>query len=121
MATVTPTTTDLNGDGSVLFVTWSLTSTNTDGAPVAWVQWADRSVTFTGTWGAATAALEGSNDGSTWLPITDPQGNAISKTANALEACTELTRFVRPNLTTAGSGAAITATLVLRRAQPLRT
>lgn len=121
MATATSTTVDIDGDGSTNFITWDLTTANPDGAPVSWVQWADRSITFVGTWGGATAALEGSNDGSVWLPITDPQGNAISKTANGLEAATELTRFVRPNLTTVGVGATIKATLVMRRAQPLRT
>ena len=115
MATVTPTTTDLNGDRSVVLITWALTTANADGAPVSWTDWADRSITFVGTWGGATAALEGSNDGTNWVPITDPQGTAITKTANGIEAATEITRFVRPNLTTPGTGATISATLLMRR------
>lgn len=115
MATVTPTVTDISGNGKVLMITWALTSVNADGAPAQWAEFADRTVTFTGTWGGATAALEGSNDGTTWLPIADGQGTAITATANKVETAIELTRFVRPNLTTAGSGAAVSATLLMRR------
>lgn len=111
----TATTTDLNGDRSVMMVTWTLTSADATGDSVAWCDWADRSVTFTGTWGGATAALEGSNDGTNWVPITDVQGTAITKTANGIEAAVELTRFVRSKLTTAGSGATITAILLMRK------
>ena len=121
MATVTPTIEDISGDGSVKMITWALTTANNDGAPAEWAQWADRTVTFTGTWGGATAALEGSNDGTTWVAIADGQGVAITATANKVETAVELTRYVRPRLTTVGSGAAVSATLVMRRQNPLRT
>ena len=107
-------TTDINGNGSVVMAVWTLTSADATGDAMSWADWADRSVTFTGTWGGATAALEGSNDGTNWIPLADPQGTAISKTANAIEAVLELTRFVRPKLTTAGSGATIVATILMR-------
>lgn len=122
MATVTPTVTDISGDGSVKKISWTLTSTNTDGAPVNMAQWADRSVTFQGTWGGATAGLEGSNDGgTTYIALADPQGTAISKTSDAIEAVLELTEKMRPRLTTAGSGASVVVTMIVRRIQPLRT
>ena len=103
-------------DNKLVLVTWPLTTADATGDAVAWAEWADRSVTFTGTWGGATAALEGSNDGTNWVPLADPQGGAISKSANAIEAVLELTRFVRAKLTTAGSGAVISATLLMRKA-----
>jgi hypothetical protein len=115
MATVTPTVTDISKDGTVIMITWALTSANADGAPAEWCSFADRTATFTGTWGGATAALEGSNDGTNWLPLADVQGTAITATSNKIEMAVELTRFVRPNLTTAGSGAAVSATLLMRR------
>ena len=115
MATVTPTVTDISKDGHVIMITWALTTADADGAPAEWCAFADRTVTFTGTWGGATAALEGSNDGTTWLALADVQGTAITATANKIETAVELTRFVRPNLTTAGSGAAVSATLLMRR------
>ena len=115
MATVTPTVVDISKDDRVIMITWALTSANTDGAPAEWCQFADRTVTFTGTWGGATAALEGSNDGSTWIGLADVQGTAITATANKIETAVELTRYVRPNLTTAGVGATVSATLIMRR------
>lgn len=54
-----------------------------------------------GTGGSVT--LEGSNDGVTFFPLTDPQGNAITKTAAALEVIEEVPRYIRPNCT-AGDG-----------------
>lgn len=109
-----PTTTDINGDRSVMLFTWTLTTADHTGDPVAWADWADRSVQMTGTWGGATAVLEGANV-ATYLSITDPQGNAISKTADALEACTEVTRYVRPRLSVVGAGATVVVTLLARR------
>lgn len=107
-------TTDLNGDGSVTMAVWPLTTADHTGDALSWADWADRSVTFAGTWGGATAALEGSNDGSTWIPLADPQGTAITKTANGIEAVLELTRFVRPRLSTVGAGATVSATILMR-------
>lgn len=56
----------------------------------------DRSVQATGTFGSATLLVKGSNDGTTYLTLTDPQGNAISKTADALEQIEEGTRYIQP-------------------------
>lgn len=105
---------DINGDRSVVMTTWTLTSADATGDSLSWADWADRSVTFVGTWGGATAGLEGSNDGTNWVALADPQGTAISKTANAIEAVLELTRFVRPRLTTVGAGATVVATILMR-------
>lgn len=76
-----------------------------------------KSVQFTGTFGAAaTITLEGSNDGSNWVVLTDPQGNSISKTAAAIEAIEEHTRYVRPKLASGGDGStSITVTLFVKR------
>ncbi len=111
-----PTTLDLNGDRSVMLVTWPLTTADHTGDAVAWSDWADRSVTFTSAaWGGSTVALEGSNNGTDFVPITDPQGTAITRTSNGIEAATEITRFVRARLTTVGSGAVVSAQLLMRR------
>ncbi len=107
--------TDINGDGSVMQVDWTLTTADHTGDAAAWSNWADRSVTFVGTWGGATAALEGSNDGTNWVPISDPQGTAITRNTNGIEACLELTRFVRARLSTVGTGATVVATLIMRK------
>lgn len=122
MATVTPTVVDISRDGSVFLISWALTTADNDGAPVDGIEWADRSVIFQSiAWGGATAAVEGSNDKSVYIPLADPQGTAISKSANAIEAVLELTRYLRPRLTTVGTAAAITVSMIARRANPMRT
>ena len=123
MATVTPTTQNGlgSGDGSVVLFTWALTSTNTDGAPVQMPEWADVTWTFSGTWGGATAAVEGGNDGSAFMALSNAAGGtAATASANKCMTIIERPLHVRPNLTTAGSGAAITAIATMRRANPLR-
>lgn len=124
MATVTPTVNNDvgSGDGSAKTFSWSLTSTNTDGAPIEWVEWADRTFTATGTWGGATLTIEGSGDGTTWVALNNAAGGAAATaTANKAMAIIEIPRYVRPNLTTAGVGAAVTVILTARRANPLRS
>lgn len=123
MATVNCTTTDISDDGSVKRIEWTpLTTTNADGIKVAISKFADKSVTFTGTFGAGgTVKLQGSNDGSNWFDLTDPQGNAISKTSAALEAVTENTQYIRPFVSAGDGTTSLTAVLVARLSNTLRT
>ena len=116
MATVTPTITDISGNGQVIKFEWELTTANDDGSPIParYAEHADRTYYFLGTWGGATAAIEG-GDGTTYLPITDAQGGAISKTADGIEVGVETPEITRPRLTTVGAGATITATCIARR------
>ena len=76
-----------------------------------------KSVQFDGTFGAAaTITLEGSNNGSNWVVLTDLQGNSISKTSAAIEGIQEHTRYVRPKLASGGDGStAIDITLFVKR------
>lgn len=123
MATKSPTITDLAPmDGSVKKYVWVLLGTD-DGAPMAFAQWADRSVQIgsTGdTWGGGTVVWEGSNDdGATWFTLTDAQTTAISKTANGLEQVVEVTQLARPRASVPVTQ--VTVTCVARRSQPMRT
>lgn len=122
MATVTPTLSKVGDqDDSAVLLSWALTSTNTDGAPLEWTQWADRCFTAFGTWGAATLTIQGSNDGTNWFALSNAAGaTAATFTADGGKSIIELPRYVRPNLTTPGSGAAVTVQMLGRRAQPLR-
>lgn len=123
MATIQPTINDISGEGSVRKITWALlTTTNADGAPMDWIQWADRCIQFTGTFGVGgTIKLQGSNDGTNWSDLTDPQGNAISKAAASIEAVSEITQWVRPFVSAGDGTTSLTATLVMRRNPPLRS
>lgn len=66
-----------------------------------------------GTGGSVT--MEGSNDGVNFFALTDQQGNAITKTASALEVIEEVPRFFRPNCTAGDGTTDITITLWARR------
>lgn len=118
MATVnyTNVTTRTFGDNSRV-VTWTpLTTTNSDGQPFEAPGWADRAVQITGTFGAGgTIVLEGSLDGTNYVSLTDPQGNAISKTAASIEAVSELVRYIRPRVTAGDGTTSLTVTMIARR------
>ncbi len=104
MATRTPTQfNDINF--KVRRVRWTGLLNGDDGTPVEMSGWPDRSVQILGTFGSGgSVTLQGSNDGgTTWAALTDPQGNAITKTSAALEAVTALVHKIRPG-GTAGDG-----------------
>lgn len=97
-------------------ITWTGLDLDDSGAPVELVDYADRTATITGTFGSGgSVTLQGSNDGTNWLSLTDPQGNAITKTAAAMEVLLETPRYIRP-LVTAGDGTtSLTVKILCRR------
>lgn len=95
-------------------ITWSGLTTGDTGRPLEMVGWADRSVQITGTFGGATLTLQGSNNGSTWNTLTDPQGNEIVLTSQKIEQIMEITRYIRPSVS-GGSGASINIITLVRR------
>lgn len=112
MATVPITSSLLEGQRS-LSVYWSpLTQADTDGAAWQAYDYPDKTVAITGTFDGATVTLQGSLDGSNWFSLTDPQGNAIAKTAAAMEAVSENPYFIRPLVTSAGASTAITVAML---------
>ena len=115
--TINVVRTDLSrGVDQVYKFTWALTTADPTGDPIdgRYAEWADRTVYFLGTWGGATAILEG-GDGTTYVGLVDPQGTPISKTADGIEVVTEVPEFTRPRLSTVGTGATITCTVIARR------
>lgn len=113
MATVTATfTTNLLG-----FQIWQWTPlTNADTcAAVEAGGMTDRSVQISGTWDSATVVIKGSNDGTTYLAMTDPQGNSISKTADAIEQIEEGTRYIQPTHSGGGASESLTITLFVAK------
>jgi len=61
------------------------------------------SITFYGSNDAADLVLQPDNAASGWCPLTDPQGNAITKTAKAIEEILENPRYITAKVT-AGDG-----------------
>lgn len=108
-----------NNQRNGVLVTWpTLTQTGTDvGAAWEHADYGDRTVQFDGTIGAGgSITLQGSNDGTNWIALTDPQGNAITKTAlPALEVVAENTRFVRPAVTAGDGTTSINCRMFARR------
>lgn len=86
------------------YITWSGLLNGDDGDAIEIAGAPDKTVTITGTFGVGgTCSIQGSNNGTTWLVLTDPQGNAITKTADSIEVILESPRFIRP-IVTAGDG-----------------
>ena len=117
MATISPTIARITPFGDEAHViTWALlTAANAVGAAIEMPGSSDRSVQIDGTWDSATFVLQGSNDGTTWFTLTDPQGNAISKTSDALEMVSELTRYIRPSTSGGGGSQSINCRVLLKK------
>lgn len=115
MATITPTITKSTDGGvfNVYVVQWPAIGNADTGTQVAMTSAADRSIQIEGTFGAATITVQGSNDGTNWQTLSDPQGAAITATTAKLKAILELTRYVRV-ISSGGTGTNVNATLVMR-------
>jgi hypothetical protein len=97
-------------------MTWAGLLNGDDGGPVELPSFPDVSVQVGGTFGTGgTIVMEGSNDGTTYFTLTDPQGNTVSKTSAALEQIEELVRYRRPRVTGGDGTTALTVTLLARR------
>lgn len=133
MANISPTVSTI-ADGTTKIVTWTpMIIIDTDpgapevleydiGLPVEFCRFCDRSVTIVGTWGAGgSITLKGSNDGINYYALTDPQGNAITKSADSLEQITELTQYIKPEITAGDITTSLTVKLLARLPQPMRT
>lgn len=97
-------------------VSWTPLANGDSGAPVQMPGAALRSIQITGTFGSGgTIVFEGSNDGTNYVTLTDLQGNAVSKTAAAIEGIQEVTLYVRPRVTAGDGDTSLTATLLMGR------
>jgi hypothetical protein len=117
MAVRTPTLSYYpNGAQNTVVAVWTGLLNGDTGLPVDLPEFPDKSFQITGTFGAGGSVnCEGSNDGTNYLPLTDPQGNAITKTATAIEVAEESTRYTRPNVTAGDGTTSLTVTMVARR------
>jgi hypothetical protein len=99
MAEVSVTVNNLQTEvGPCLVATWgALNTNNTTAAALRLPGYTDKSVQFVGSnFDSASISLHGSVDGTNFVVLTDPQGNAITKTAAGIEAVTENTLWVKP-------------------------
>jgi len=109
-------------DRSVLNPTWAITTAVPDGLPLNKPSYMQMTWTAQGTWGGATLALQGSNDGANWFPLTKfASTTAATFTADGMVTTNESPLFVRPNFTAVGAGAAVNVVLCAIRPTPVRT
>lgn len=102
-------------NGTVL-VTWPNMQAGDTGQPYSGHSYTDRSVQVAGDFGASgNCRVAGSNDGSTYVALSDPQGDVLNLTAPALTAVTEISRYIRPEITAGDGTTNVTVTLIGRR------
>lgn len=95
---------------------WLAVANGDQGAPIETFNLVDMTVTIDGTFSVGgSCTLQGSNDGTNFYALTDPQGNAITKTAAGLEQVTEAPRYIRPAVTAGDGSTAIDIRLLARR------
>lgn len=88
----------VEADGGVVVLQWLNLAAGDTGKPVIAAQYADKTAQAIGD---GTVALEGSNDGSTWVPLTDTGGDVIALIAadGAMSVIRENPRYMRPAVT----------------------
>lgn len=118
MSTITPVQAGDPTVAGVKLVTWTMGNADT-GIGVKTADFADKTISATGTFGGATIVVSGSNDSTngtdgTWTTINDATQAALSKTAAFLLTILENPLWIRV-VTSGGSGTTITAILVARK------
>jgi len=128
MATINYTRTQVLGDtglgdtGSYIagwLYTWGPMANGDVGQPATTVRgFVDRSVQAEGTFGSGgSVAAEGSNDGTNFRALTNPQGTTIAITSGGIQQVTEAVAQFRPHVTAGDGTTALTVTAFFRNAQ----
>ena len=100
-------------DAGIITATWATMANGDTGAPVQFDAFQDRSFQITGTFGAGgSATLEGSNDGTNYFALHNPQGTVIALTAAGVVQVLEATLWIRPHVT-AGDGTTALVAVVM--------
>lgn len=125
MATISPTITQVGKqDGSSYAVIWTPVTEADTCSPVQLPEYSDKSVVVTGTFGSATLAIHGSNDGTNYAPLHDPGGTVIGITAASggsnVRAILENTVYLKP-VTSGGTSSSLTVGMLFHLSNPMRT
>jgi hypothetical protein len=111
MASVNATN-DKNSLNGITLVTWALTDSDTGTAfPLPYA--ADLTVQVSGTFGSATAVLEGSNDGTNWSTLNAWIGTNTSFTAAGIRKAVENPGYIRAK-TSGGTSATISVVVAVK-------
>jgi hypothetical protein len=116
MAERASTRTDLQTGVPACIIGWSGLLNGDTGAAVEMVDYADKTCTIIGTFGAGgSITIQGSNDNSNWFAMTDAQTQAVTKTASAMELIVENPRYIRPSVTAGDGTTNLTVQICCRR------
>jgi hypothetical protein len=108
-------------DGSLYLVTWGPFTQADTCAPVTLPQHSDRSCQAVGTFGGASVAIQGSNDGVNYAPLDSPNSVVIAlTTATQIKAVLENSLWIQP-VATGGAGQSISVLILFRMTNPMRT
>lgn len=113
MSTINHTQADRPG-GNLTHI-WAGLAASDDGQRAEHTGSGDRTVQVAGTFGGASAALEGSLDGANWFTLRDTQGNTLVFTTPGLRSVLENAPYMRPKITGGDGSTSITAILNVRR------
>jgi hypothetical protein len=106
MAVITPVESVANSDIATKAVIWETIGQADTCTAVQLGAWADRSVQVAGDFsGSASIAIQGSNDGSNYILLTDTQGDDLTFTAAGLKSIGPIPRYIKPVLSS-GDGSA---------------
>lgn len=121
MAEIVPTITEIGrGAGNCIRAVWTPVTENDTCRALYYPNFNDKSVQVLGTFGGATIAVHGSNDGgTTYAALNDPTGTAIGITSAKIKAVLENTEFVKPVIS-GGSSQSVTIAMMIHQIQPLR-
>lgn len=123
MANITPSDRDVSDkqDGSIRQIIWTPVTEADVCIPVHYPKHSDKSIQALGTFGGATVALHGSNDGGvTYAPLNTPASAAIGITVAGIKAVLENTEYTKPVMT-GGTGQSLTIAMLFHFSNPSRT
>jgi len=116
MAVRSSTRTEIRSGLPTAMIGWTGLLNGDTGEAIELVDYADRTATITGTFGTGgSITMQGSNDNSNWFSLTDPQGNAITKTAAGMEIIVEAPLYIRPSVTAGDGTTSLTVQILCRR------
>lgn len=101
------------GNTRAVVIAWMGLTNGDVGREIDFSQYTDRSVQVSGAFGDGALVIEGSNNGTDFAVLTDPQGSDLNLISAKIELVTEATRYLRPRVT-GNTGASINVHLLIK-------
>ena len=108
------------GNSAVQTVSWTPVTNADTCRAVQYPEFSDKSIQVAGTFGSASVALNGSNDGTNFAALRDPSSTTIAITSAGIKAVLENTFQVQPSISGGDGTQSLTITILFHAANPLR-